>query len=455
MERTIGKRSRFFAAALSLAALVAASSVFPSDSQPRATSVTPFRQYIGPGGCSSTSCHGSIAPRTDTPILQNEYSTWIVRDKHSSAYAALTGMVGERMAAILGLGRAETAHQCLACHALDVPASDRARTFELSDGVSCENCHGSASAWLGPHTERSWTHQQSVALGMYDARDLVLRTENCLSCHLGDGQKSVNHQMIAAGHPDLYFELDTFSAAMPRHWKESEEPGEPEGSDSWYDVREWAVGQAVELRQSLRLLASRAQGDVWPEYSELECYACHHALGSAEQSWRQARGYPNRRAGNPPWNDSSYVLFRELVRQVDEPTAKSLDADMAQLAGLMDNLNPDREAVKSDALAAAQLADTLAAKLNAMPYDSAWTARLIRQICANADSIASQDEHAAAQAAMALEALFTAYDRNEKTQNAQEARAAINDLFDQLRVPSNYDPAQFSRRMREAGSLLR
>ncbi len=359
------------------------------------------------------------------------------------------------MAAILNLGKAESAPKCLACHALDVPAAQRAHTFDLSDGVSCENCHGPASAWLGRHTERGWTHEQSVALGMYDTRDLIKRSEMCLSCHLGNEQKSVDHEMIAAGHPDLYFELDAFSAAMPRHWKEPGEPGEAEGSDPWFDVREWSTGQAVQLQESLTQLASRAQGKIWPEYSELECYACHHSLGPAEQSWRQARGYPNRRPGSPPWNASRYVVFREIARHVDEPDSQELDKQLAHLGNLMSDPGSDRAAIVTEAKNAALIAHDLALKLNHMPYDSAVTLRLLHQITSDADYISNQDEHAAAQAAMAIQSLFVAYDRNEKMQNAPEVRAAISGLFDQLQVPSNYDPTRFSRQMHEVNALLR
>src|SRR5579862_10068772 len=61
-------------------------------------------KYIGPGSCAATSCHGSIKPVSGSRILQNEYSTWILQDKHSRAYQALTGDVGERIARILKLG---------------------------------------------------------------------------------------------------------------------------------------------------------------------------------------------------------------------------------------------------------------------------------------------------------------------------------------------------------------
>jgi hypothetical protein len=168
-------------------------------------------KYIGPGSCAATSCHGSVKPVVGSRILQNEYSTWIVRDKHSRAYQALTGDVGERMARILKLGvKAEESPKCLACHALNPPPEQRGRVFEISEGVSCENCHGPASGWLGPHTTRTWTHEKSLTLGMHDTRNVIPRTEKCLECHLGTKNKFVDHEMIAAGHPDLYFDWIRF-----------------------------------------------------------------------------------------------------------------------------------------------------------------------------------------------------------------------------------------------------
>src|SRR6476661_3745832 len=96
-------------------------------------------KYIGPGSCAATSCHGSVKPVAGSRILQNEYSTWIIKDKHSRAYQALTGDVGERMARILKLGaKAEEAPKCLACHALNPLPGQRGRVFEISEGVSCE-----------------------------------------------------------------------------------------------------------------------------------------------------------------------------------------------------------------------------------------------------------------------------------------------------------------------------
>src|SRR4051812_46579982 len=99
-------------------------------------------KYTGPGSCASPSCHGGVTPRADTSVWQNEYSTWVVKDKHAQAYAVLSNPVAARMAKILGLQSAEAAPKCLACHALSVPDEQRARTFDSLDGVSCESCHG-------------------------------------------------------------------------------------------------------------------------------------------------------------------------------------------------------------------------------------------------------------------------------------------------------------------------
>src|SRR5271155_1067915 len=75
-------------------------------------------KYTGPGSCSSPSCHGSVQARTETTVLQNEYSTWVVRDKHAHAYINLTNPVGTRIAEIMGLKKPDTEARCLACHAL-------------------------------------------------------------------------------------------------------------------------------------------------------------------------------------------------------------------------------------------------------------------------------------------------------------------------------------------------
>src|ERR1700704_1495264 len=118
-----------------LAALVAALFTLCGLAHPRNAAEGEAAKYLGPGSCAATSCHGGVKPAAASRILQNEYSTWIIKDKHSKAYQALTGDIGERMARILKLGyKAEDAPKCLACHALYTTVGQRGRAFEIADG---------------------------------------------------------------------------------------------------------------------------------------------------------------------------------------------------------------------------------------------------------------------------------------------------------------------------------
>src|ERR1700756_132882 len=421
------------------------------------------QKYIGPGSCAATSCHGSVKPVADSRILQTEYMTWILKDKHSRAYQALTGEVAERMARILKLGaKAENSPKCLACHALYTAAEQRGRAFEISEGVSCENCHGPASAWLGPHTTRDWPHEKSVAAGMIDTRNVIHRTEKCLECHLGTKNKFVDHEMIAAGHPDLYFELDSFSAVMPRHWKVPREsaPDKPVEDAAWVGVRDWSTGQAVQLRGEMERLVWRARNerfdksDVWPEYSELSCFACHHSLGPAKASWGQEHGYAGRRPGDPAWNSSRYAVFRLLAKQIDSGNGQELDRHLLTVSNEMSKLNPDRAAVANAASAAAPLAQQIAERLAGMQYDQAVTLRMMQRIADDAENIAIADERAAEQAAMAMDSLYIAYAKDTKPLNDPEVRGAINVLFQQLENPSFYNADQFAAALRHIRPML-
>lgn len=446
-------RARVLRGLIGFGLMLSVASLAPAWGQSRADktstqAATPV-QYVGAGGCSAPACHGSVRPMTQTRIWQNEYSTWVTQDKHSRAYTMLSGPVATRMAKILGLPAATTAPKCLACHAIDAAASQRARTFDISDGVSCESCHGPASAWLGPHTTVGWTHEQSVKLGMYDTRDIVQRTERCLECHLGTKNKYVDHEMLAAGHPDLYFELDSFEATMPRHWKQ------PLEQDAWSDVRDWGTGQAVQFSAEMKYLQDLTQRDAWPEYSQLDCFACHHDLVKTENSWRQQRGYAGRKPGSPPWNPSRYIVFRQMARAVNAALATKLDASLGNVNAEMSRVAPDRAKVAASAADTAGALDDLAQRIATMPFDQATTIKLMRDISADSDKIAMAGERSAEQATMALNSLFLACSRNTKMANDAELRGAISGLYQQLQNPSEYDGFQFAARMREVNALLR
>ena len=420
-------------------------------------------KFNGAGSCAASSCHGSVKPKdttcvgtsaTSKCIWQNEFSIWAAQDKHARAYSVLSNPVSLRMGKMLQppIEQPNKSEKCLACHALYVPENVRATTFKLDDGVSCENCHGPAAGWLGYHTTKDWQYDTAVnKLGMYDTRDLVKRTEQCLTCHVGTADKQVDHEMIAAGHPDLTFELDSFSAAMPRHWKTNRDNNTP-----WFGAQNWAVGQAVQLNKSLQRVSRRALSGNWPEYSELDCFACHHSLTAPADSWRLTTTdyYQGRRAGVPAWNDSRYVVFRYFADVVDPKTAEQMEKQLDNLSLLFAKWASPKE-ISASALTAASTVDQLGQKIRTQRYDPDLVARIMLRIASNGTTIADSGERAAEQATMALDSLFLAYTANAKVGNETELRAAINKLFQQLQPnPSAYNAVQFKDQLKRVQALL-
>jgi hypothetical protein len=424
-----------------------------------APEMTPAGKYVGPGSCSAVACHGGIAPVMKTKVLQNEYSTWVTEDKHARAYTVLTGTLGRQMSAILKIGPAEKAQKCLVCHAISADRAHKARDFEISDGVSCENCHGPSSGWIGPHIQPTAQHADMVRLGLIDNKNLVKRSEECLTCHLGNGSAEnggmqVDHEMIAAGHPDLTFELDSFTAVEPPHWVEKDK-------DPLFGMRAWGVGQAVQMREGMIRLAKRAHAGPWPEFSEMDCMTCHHALTGPE-SWRQKDlvgveaprdGIAGHRAGDPPFNLARFVVFRHFAREIDPSTTRELEAETEKVARLVTSMSSDRAAVESSANRAAELAGKLVGEVDSAQYDRARTQRLLHDIAADGDLISRQGERTAEQATMTVDSLYIAIAKAGGVN--QSTRAAIDGLFAQVKNPSAYSAPQFAASMKNVAATLR
>ena len=71
-----------------------------------AESIIPFLSdeiHLGVSSCTSSTCHGSIQPWSDSNVLQNEYLTWEDQDPHSQAYKILLTDESQLIARNLGL----------------------------------------------------------------------------------------------------------------------------------------------------------------------------------------------------------------------------------------------------------------------------------------------------------------------------------------------------------------
>jgi hypothetical protein len=211
-----------------------------------------------------------------------------------------------------------------------------------------------------------------------------------------------------------------------------------------------ATGQAVQLRENMRRI-QRDTGRFWPEYAELDCFACHHSLTAPKDSWRQERGYTGRRAGNPPWNPSRYAVFQLVLNEVDRAGAQQMDTEVKRVMELVSDITADKAQIARAAGAAADVADGLAKRLVSAQIDKAMAIRLMKSIAADSERIAWQGERTAEQAAMAIDSLYIA---NGSPGNESQIRPAINGLFQLLQNPSAYQPDAFVRQMKNVEALL-
>ena len=195
----------------------------------------------------------------------------------------------------------------------------------IGDGIACEACHGPAERWIKSHVEAKATHAGNVANGMYSTNDDVARARLCLSCHLGNEQKFVTHKIMAAGHPRMSFELDTFTQIGPAHFRIDDDWRRRKGT--WDGVRAWAIGQAVAAQDLIGLLLSpRGRDGLFPELVLFDCHSCHHPM--ADKRNTSARwGMP----GIVRLNDASLLMLRQIARRVDGAGADAFAQQVARL----------------------------------------------------------------------------------------------------------------------------
>ena len=271
--------------------------------------------FLGVSSCDAIGCHRAPG---ETGVKGNEYSLWL-KDPHARGVAVLSNPLSRDMARILGIPKPDRDARCLSCHAGVVPDHNAVGPhFQWSDGVGCEACHGAAEAWLGPHTEHSWRRlgwegdaaTRKMSLGMTHTKDLTVRAEVCVKCHVGDTQRDVTHDLIAAGHPRLTFEFSSHLARLPRHWRlrASSNEAQPRDKDRYpdFEARAWEIGQLVTEKAALELLAhrTRKESPTWPELAEFDCHSCHHSLQS-QGAWKE---YPRVSQGLK-WGDWSNTHF--------------------------------------------------------------------------------------------------------------------------------------------------
>ena len=406
---------------------------------------------LGTVTCASSTCHGSVLAWDDV-VLHNEYTTWARLDRHTRAYATLLKPESVSIARKLGLSTpAHEAPECLACHAYAPPAEQRGERFVLSDGISCEGCHGPAERWVASHTAPDASHAKNLASGLYPTSDPVGQARLCTSCHVGDGDRWVTHRIMGAGHPRLGFEVGTFAALQPPHYAIDADWQTRKGGFS--AGRVWALGQLFGAKAMLETLAHPVRGrdGPFPELSAFDCHACHKPMSANRWSPRLGIG-----PGRVRVNDGHLLMLRAITEAVVPDQAAAFRNEVRGVHAAVSAGQGDPQAALRRLIARL---DALVPVLRSQAFDAAQMRAVLQRLIAIGRSGEYSDYAGAEQAYMAIAPLLEQLAADgglanveglrpllararetlagEDTYRAERFRAALDALAGAVRAPAS------------------
>jgi hypothetical protein len=307
---------------------------------------------LGAPSCSASACHGGPAAGISSAhaLRGSEYPLWIESDPHARSWRTLNSdrsvEILERLQILIDGKIANTSgyQNCLACHNTSTELTSDGILAAIPEGVGCEACHGPAEAWRDSHYQGPVSVQMAIDhLGMVNTASELVRAKACSLCHVGGPDRDMNHDIIAAGHPALYFDYATYLKAYPKHWRE--EPHSPPATA----LGRWLIGQVTKADSELELIETRIASahphSTWPEFSNQQCTSCHQPLekstpvkstpGSLFQAARVTSGTPLQlgKASIRMWNLEGLVSTDRIQGSDSVGTNDLIDSLQRSLSG--------------------------------------------------------------------------------------------------------------------------
>ena len=444
---------------------------------------------LGAISCSSSNCHGSN--QAGTSHSKRAYLTWKRKDPHARAFETLSQPASLSIGKRLGLAKLPVQSQvCLNCHAS--PANDNTSVISVetnshskleslfqkklglvdsinelqpqlahqtaadfrSNGVSCEACHGASENWLEPHRSYDWnsgvwSKSKKESIGFRDVSQIASRAKQCVRCHIGEPGKDVNHQLIAAGHPRLFFDYSAYMnlyAQKSAHWDVKNDQlrfaVKHLHSTDFHALDSWMIGKLVTYQKSLELLHSHAvdaESDM-PEFAEYSCYTCHHNLSrpkNKQENWRQKLNRTGLKR-QIPWNQWNQTFVAEILNVTKaDPTGETeklmdaLSLEMSTIDGL------SRKSVAKLSLKIAdRIADCLKAYQEQTEINPQIAVALLEKIRTSKEQNEITNWDQATQYYLAIIPLKKSLYRSEKE------RLKINPLLVQIKEKLQFLPAK-------------
>jgi hypothetical protein len=393
-------------------------------------------------------------------VRQNELITW--QDPHSDAGAhsrawrTLTTKRAQDIATRLGLGSAQTATACLGCHADPVAPAQRGARFQIADGVGCEACHGGSGGWIASHYALGATHAANLTHGLVALDDPKTRAGRCLDCHLGGTAPNqfVSHQLMAAGHPRLTFELDLFTTLQKHYDLDADYVARRKAVPG--GVKTWAVGQALALDRTLTLFGPRSPGGAFPEFVFFDCQSCHRTITEDSKPKLTVEANPARPIplGAPPFNDENMIMLSAAAKVAAPGLAARFEADSHDFhLALAQNGSVSGQRAARLAGASRALADAFAARA----FSRSDTMAIFEDVLTGESARRYTDFAGATQAVMSADTLLDALVAEGALDRAAAARVRpeLDRAYQAVRDPNAFRPAEARAAFQKAAERVR
>jgi Cytochrome c554 and c-prime len=293
-------------------------------------------QNLGAASCAASSCHAGPRASVANPTSSrgSEYTLWKELDPHARSWATIASTQSTTILTKLGIlkegkiVKPDAYRNCLACHNTSSILAGSFASATIMEGVGCEACHGSAQTWINTHFTTN-----GLSSGMIPLGPLVQRARLCVTCHVGSGDRDMNHDIIAAGHPALYFDMAVYHEQYPKHWREVPVV------ESDRRARLWLAGQIAMADAELELIQARARQShtvsVWPELSLYTCVDCHKTLNGIPKPVGPASGaqlIKDGRANPRLWSLNGLSVYVELSpKGVDDDFTRRFEELKSQI----------------------------------------------------------------------------------------------------------------------------
>ena len=155
-----------------------------------------------------------------------------------------------------------------------------------------------------------------------------------MSCHFGNADQFVTHEMIGAGHPRLAFQLDAY-AGWDEHYSDDADYRQRKSIAS--PIEHWLVGLTAMGTQTVDMVRERS-GESGVEFALYHCDSCHHpvSLGRTPKRSRRWERRPSEAGvtGMVRLNDAALRVLATVLPNSDLATAgtQALSSRLDELA---------------------------------------------------------------------------------------------------------------------------